>query len=323
MKHLWASLLVVGLIAPWFVFPSLYRAKAELAPQDGTKPKAGLRATEGTPADDQAIRKAVVSFSEAFNKNDVNALLALWTEEGEFLHESGRTYRGKAQLKAMLTKALANFKGCKQSIKVESIRFIRPDVALQDGVSTSRSADGASDVGKFAAIWVKQDGKWLLSQVRDVADTDEEDKAPAASRLKQLAWLVGEWQDKEGKGMVRMTCRWGPGQTFLIQDYVLKQADGKDFSVTQYVGFDAATQQLRSWVFDSGGGFGGGLWTREGNSWESETEGVYPDGRVTTALETLKFVDDNTATWSARNREVDEQPLADVELTFVRKTKAP
>ena len=31
-----------------------------------------------------------------------------------------------------------------------------------------------------------------------------------------------------GKGDVSLTCRWGPGQTFLIQDFTVKQAGGKE-----------------------------------------------------------------------------------------------
>src|SRR5262249_7257469 len=162
-----------------------------------------------------------------------------------------------------------------------------------------------------------QGGKWLLSQVRDLPSPEDDDKPPAAAQLKQLAWLVGDWEGKSGG--VKMTCKWGAGQAFLVQDYTTKQADGKEYVVTQFVGYDAQQQQLRTWTFDSGGGFSGAMWVRDGNTWTGTSEGLYPDGKTTTATETLKFVDDNTAVLSLKNREVEEQPLADLEITFVRK----
>jgi uncharacterized protein (TIGR02246 family) len=330
MKPFWTTLLVVGLLAPWLILPGLFRAGAAL-PSAGTtlttlakqdeKPRPKPRAAASTRDDEQAIRKAAASFSAAFNKGDVDALLAHWTEDGEFIHESGRTYRGQAQLRAMLTKRLPEFKGSTQSIKCGTIRFVRPDVALEEGTVTLKSRDGSTDAGNYAAVWVKQDGKWLLSQVRDLPSPEDEDKAPAFTQLKQLSWLVGDWEAKSGD--IKMTCKWAAGQTFLVQDFTAKQGDGKEYRVTQYVGYDPQVQRIRSWSFDSGGGFSGALWTREGNTWTGDSEGVYPDGKVTTSTESLKFVDDNTAALSLKNREVEEQPLADLEITFVRKKKGP
>ncbi len=327
MKRFWVIVLVVGLLAPWVVLPGLFRAGAALPNVGSTlnavarqdeKPRPALRGAPATREDEQAIRKAAASFSAAFNKGDVDELVAHWTEDGEFINESGRSYRGKAQLRAMLTKMLPTFKGATQSIKVGAIRFIRPDVALEEGTVTVKAADGSVDTGNYAGVWVKQGGKWLLSQVRDLPSPEEDkDKAPAFAQLKQLAWLVGDWEAKAGE--IKMTCKWAPGQSFLVQEYTARQADGKEYHVTQYVGYDPQQQLLRSWTFDSGGGSSGAMWVREGNTWTGTSEGVYPDGKVTTATETLKFVNNDTAVLSLKNREVDEQPLADLEITLVRK----
>src|SRR5262249_35078637 len=114
---------------------------------------------------------------------------------------------------------------------------------------------------------------------------------------------------------------WSEGQAFFLQDFVVRQADGKDFFVSQRIGWDPAQHQVRSWMFDSAGGFSIGWWTREGNTWTIETEGIYPDGRAFSSTDTLKFVDDNNAVYTSKQRQVDEQPLTDIEINFARKSK--
>jgi uncharacterized protein (TIGR02246 family) len=322
MNRLWALLVGSGVLAAGLLLHSSYQAGASPR-QEGAKPRPSLkRSVAASREDEEAIRKNVAAFSKAFNAGDLNGAMAPWAEDAEFIHESGKVYRGKPAIRAMMQKALEGYKGHKQSIKVESVRLIRPDVALEEGTVTVVSPENVADTGKYSSVWVKVDGKWLMERVRDLPEAAAEDERPAAfDKLKGLNWMLGEWGDKEGKGRVKLTCKWSEGQAFFLQDFVIKQPDGKDFFVTQRVGWDPAMGQVRSWQFDSGGGFSIGWWTREGNSWTIQTEGIYPDGRPFTSTDTLKFVDDNNAVWSSRDRQVDEQPLADLELTFVRAAK--
>jgi len=324
MNRLFALLAGVAVLGTGLLFHSSYQAGAEARAQDDTRPKASpKRSVRASRADDEAIRKNVAAFSKAFNAGDLDGVLAAWTEDGEFIHESGKVYRGKPALRVMLKKSLETYKGHKQTVKIDSIRFVRPDVALEEGVVTMVSPDNVIDHGKYTSVWVKADGKWLLERVRDLPDSPDEEKPAAFDKIKGLNWMLGEWGDKDGKGTIKLTCKWSEGQAFFLQDFVIKHADGKDFYVSQRVGWDPAMQQVRSWQFDSAGGFSVGWWTREGNSWTIQTEGVYPDGRQFTSTDTLKFIDDNNAVWTSRDREVDEQPLADVELAFTRKSKGP
>jgi hypothetical protein len=90
-------------------------------------------------------------------------------------------------------------------------------------------------------------------------------------------------------------------------------------AVTKYIGWDPAEGRIRSWVFDSEGGFGGGLWTRTGNEWTEETEFRNRAGEDGTAVNVWRFGDDNTFEWRASNREVDGRPLPDAAVKFARK----
>jgi uncharacterized protein (TIGR02246 family) len=322
MNRLWALVVGAGVLAGGLLLHSSYQAGAAPRLQDEAKPKASLkRSVAASREDDEAIRKNVAAFSKAFNAGDLNGVMAGWSEDAEFIHESGKVYRGKPAIRVMLQKALEGYKGHKQAIKIDSIRFVCPDVALEEGTVTMTSPENVVDTGKYSSVWVKAGGKWHMDRVRDLPDAAEDDRPASFDKLKGLNWMLGEWGDKEGKGRVKLACKWSEGQAYFLQDFVIKQADGKDFFVSQRVGWDPAMEQVRSWQFDSAGGFSFGWWTREGNSWSIQTEGVYPDGRQFTSTDTLKFIDDNNAVWASKNREVDEQPLADIELSFTRVTK--
>jgi hypothetical protein len=181
------------------------------------------------------------------------------------------------------------------------------------------SPEGAVEPGRYAAVWVKQGGKWLINCLRDLPEAQGDEPA-AAGKLKPLAWMVGEWEARDGE--VRMRCRWLPNQAFLMQEFTASRKDGEEFRATQIIGWDAYEEKLRSWLFDSSGGFGGGFWSRQGNTWEAQSEGVFPDGRIGSAVNRWKFIDENTVEWSSHDRQADETPLPDLKATFVRKAKA-
>lgn len=281
------------------------------------KPKAGLRLTpDAVRAEEKAIRAAAAAFSEAFNKGDVEAMLSLWSSEGEYISEAGKTYQGKPQLRAALKKAVAATRGQKHTIHIDKIRFLKPDVANEEGFLAIASADGEQEKGHYVALWLKVDGKWLLGSVRDVPESREEGKPVAFTHLRSLSWLVGDWQEKNGDAT--LSVRWSPGHAFLLMDWQVKRGD-EVLNVHQRVGWDAANQQLVAWLYDSTGGYGGAVWQRDGSRWTVVNEGQYPDGKPARSVNTWKFVNNDTVQWAATDREVDDLPLPDVDATYVRK----
>lgn len=292
------------------------RSKTEEKPRPAGKETPATRRAE-----EAALRKAGEAYSKAWNKGDLDTLAGFWTEDADFINEAGKVYNGRETIRSLLKASLAGNKGFKQSVRASNFRFIKPDVVRIEGVVTMTMPEGGVEKGRYAAIWVKQGGKWLISSMRDLPELEGEDTPAATQRLRQLAWLVGDWEDKDGKGQVTMTVRWGPNQTYLIQRFTVKQAGGKEVHTTQRIGWNPIEEQIRSWLFDSSGGFAGGYWTRRGNTWVEDNEGTSSDGQVLTALNTWKFVDDNTAEWTSRDREVDEAPQKDLRVVFVRKNK--
>jgi uncharacterized protein (TIGR02246 family) len=268
--------------------------------------------------DAQAIRQAVAAFADAFNKGDAAGLAAIWDANAEYIDEAGKMTRGREAIANLFKGYLTAHKGSKMVLKTTSIRPVNGDVALQDGTSVITGPDGAVDEGRFTAVWVKNGGRWQLRSARDLPSEEGESAGPGGA-LKELRWLVGDWE--AGKGAVNVSVRWALNRAYLKVDYQIKGGDS-EMSVMQLIGFDPLNGQIKSWTFDSVGGYGEGLWKREGNTWMSDTAGVLPTGQTGTALNVVRYVDDNTFVFQARDRDVSGQPLPDSEVKLTRKPAA-
>jgi uncharacterized protein (TIGR02246 family) len=269
--------------------------------------------------DEQAIRKAAAAYVEAMNKGDLNAVMAFWTSDADYIDESGKATRGKEALTALFKNGLAEIKGKKVTGKAHSLKFLRPEVAMEDGSLEFTAADGSKESNRYAVVWVKSGDHWLISSARDLPAETSDLPSLAYLQLKGLEWLVGEWQDASDKIDVHAVCRWDHSKSFLLMEYEVKRPGVEPIRVTQRVGWDGHNGLVRSWVFDSQGGFGEGYWQRQGNRWVVTKAGILPDGGTGSATNIYEFVDPNTFIWRAHDREVEGQPLADTEIKFIRK----
>jgi uncharacterized protein (TIGR02246 family) len=283
----------------------------------------GLPAFSGqgqAPAsDEQAVRKAAAAYFEAMNKGDLDGLMACLAPDADFIDEDGKTTRGHDALAARFKGLLPTLKGSKVAGKVASVKFLRPEVALVDGSIEVAAPDGTKDSNRYAVVWVKSGDKWVISSARDLPAEVEDVPSLSYPQLKSLEWLTGDWADDSGKGLVQIKCKWAPNKSFLVMDYEVKSEGADPMLVTQRIGWDPVNNKVRSWVFDSTGGFGEGNWQRDGNKWVVGASGILADGGTGGSTNIYQFKDDNTFLYRSVDREVDGQPVADVEVKFVRK----
>lgn len=285
----------------------------------------GIRAHQGLsqqPAKetkgDPAIHKAAAAYIEAMNKGDLEAILSFWAPDADFVDETGKATRGREALGDLFKKSLTALKGAKIAGQTHSMKFLRPDVALQDGSIEITSADGTRESNRYAIVWVKSGDKWLISSARDLPT--EVAAAPSLPyvQLKSLEWLVGQWKPDGAKADIKVKCEWAPNKSFLLMHYEITREGQEPMSVRQRVGWDPVNERIRSWVFDSTGGFCEGYWTRDGNKWVVGCTGILPDGGIGGATNVYEFKDNNNFVWRSVDRQVDGQPAADVEVKFVR-----
>ena len=81
----------------------------------------------------------------------------------------------------------------------------------------------------------------------------------------------------------------------------------------QIIGWDPVKETIRSWIFDSDGGFGGSLWSKRGdNKWYAHTHFTLADGRKASAMHVYTKINDTTYTFESRARDIDGQLLPNI-----------
>ncbi len=267
-------------------------------------------AQSANAADEKAIRESAAKYAEAFNKGDVDALAAMYAKEATYDEGEGPVIVGRDEIRKALAANLAESPGTKMSIDIKSIRFTKTR-GIEIGVATLTPTKGEPTAVSYRAIHAKQpDGKWLMTSVGPDITAEG---STSAGPLDELAWLLGTWKDTEADVDLSSTCRWDQNRRFMIRTFVMKQENRTALEVTEIIGWDAGDHIVRSWVFDSDGGFGQNTWSRRGDEWIISAKGTLADGGRASAVNVIHRVDDNTYTWSSTNRDVDGEMLPDVD----------
>lgn len=271
-----------------------------------------LNAAEPDPRQ-EAIQKTAMAFVEAFHKGDAKALAAFWTPDGDYIDDTGRVLAGREAIEKAFAELFASNKGLKLRIEAASLRFPTPDTAVEDGTSAVLAPDGSAPSRvRYTNMFVKQNDKWLLSSVRESPD-------PGPSNhefLSGLEWLIGEWADEAPAGappgeVGYVLFTWTPGRNFIVSTRTVDYKDTSLLQTTQWIGWDAAAKQIRSWSFQADGGVGQGTWTRDGDKWVIKTESTLADGSKVTATSIVKPGAGDSLIWQTKEQKVNGQALPD------------
>lgn len=268
--------------------------------------------------EEAAIKEAIAGYTAAFNKGDAASVAVFWAEDAEYHADDETAARGRAAVAERFKSLFADNKGLTLAVTATSVKVLGPSVALVDGTATVTDPKAGADESPFESVWVKgADGRWRIGRLRDLSAPG--DRETNFDRLKELGWMIGEWTNEAATIGVTLSCRWDKNRNFLVHDQTVT-VGGKDaVAVTKYIGWDPVEGRIRSWVFDSEGGFGSGLWSRSGNEWAEEVEFRNRVGADGSARNLWRFGDDTHFEWKAVDREVDGQPVADAAVKFVRK----
>jgi uncharacterized protein (TIGR02246 family) len=259
------------------------------------------------PTDDTvAVQQAMAAYVEAFNRHDAEGLVSLWTPNGTYVNkETGERSSGRDALAKDFAEVFAATPEILLSGGADEVRVIGGDTAIVDGVTTVVSPNAEPAVSAYTAIFVKQDGKWLLDTVHE---SDLPTPETPRQALKPLEWMVGAWQDESDTATVSSVMRWSPSQAFLIRSYDVIREDEEPFQGTQIIGWDPAVKQIRSWAFNSDGSFSEGSWSQNGAEWIVRKSETMADGRLASGTQVITQIDPDTITVQTIAKEIDGAP---------------
>ncbi|MBI5248774.1 MAG: nuclear transport factor 2 family protein [Desulfomonile tiedjei] len=270
-------------------------------------------------AEDKAVRSSAEAFVNAFNKADVKAVGALWTNDCEYIDETGRVFRGRDAIEKEYAAFFAANPGLKVETSISSVKVLAGNAAIEDGTSILKRADGVLvSRGAYTAVHLKEGDKWLMASVREYASPP----LSVRPKLADLEWLIGDWSASKDAKRLEFSFRWIADKRFIELSYTARDKDTVSRSGIQIIGRDPASGNVVSWSFDSTGGYGHGQWTLLKKGLITESRGMLPDGAPTSSTDIASRPDADTLTWQSVNRSAAGQRLNDAELlTFKRKSR--
>lgn len=269
------------------------------------------------PADEAAIRKADEAYVQAFNKHDAKALADAWSPEAVYTNRiTGVEAVGRAAIAEQFADLFKSQPETRLELNVASIQFVSPSVAVEHGTAKLLSPKAEPEEIEYSAVFVKREGRWLLDRVTDEA---KEVVISHYEQLKPLEWMIGRWVDKDDTVDIKTECNWTKNQNFLTRSFTVAVHGRINMSGMQIIGWDPAAKTIRSWTFDSDGGFAEATWTRKGEKWFIHNKGVLADGRKASMVNVIKPVDANSFTWQTIERTAGGELLPNVnEVVIVR-----
>jgi uncharacterized protein (TIGR02246 family) len=261
-------------------------------------------------SDRLAIDKLTRDMIDAFDRRDAAAIAARWTNDGEFTHNNDPPVRGRADIQKGYEEFFKTLKGKpKLEIQSDDLRFPSADTAVKQITLRLRSDEEGDIVasGRQDTVLVRDGGQWKIAIVRE-----SDRNVGLDASLQELDWLIGTWHAVTSDREVTITYEWDRNQAFIRGTFTVKEGSTVIDTGTEMIGKDNARGAIRSWLFQSDGGFGSGLWVREGKTWRIKVDGVKPDGSKMTGTLVYMRVDPNAFTWQAVNLALDGERVADM-----------
>ncbi|MDA1161895.1 MAG: SgcJ/EcaC family oxidoreductase [Planctomycetota bacterium] len=272
--------------------------------------------TNPKPTSTDDIVRSIQSFAAAFNAGEAKKLAAHFVDDGEYVDDAGTLFKGRDDIEAEFAAFFKTLPGTRLAINVDELRFIGDSMAIEEGTAAvTHASDESVTVSRYIVVHVRKNNRWQIASARDL------DSQPASNhdRLKPLEWLIGDWVDESDESTAETSIRWSADGNYIITNFNVNVATVRVMSGTQRIGWDPQRKQIRSWVFDSEGGFGSGFWTGTEAGWIVKATSVLPDGSSGSTTSTYAQTGKDSFRLTLSQRLVAGQPLPDFSIDVVRK----
>lgn len=267
----------------------------------------------------EKIKKRLQEFTDAVNQHRGDILSSFWTQDASLTNPvTGETYKGKEQIDVYLKKRNQEIQERQLNFTFTptKIAFPAPHQAIVEGVLEIKDKGQLirRNARKFG--FVEQNGQWYINELREV---EAAPAPPVYSQLKDLEWLIGNWKDADQDVTITFTNNWDKFKNFIIQHFKMETYGTETIEGLQIIGWDPIQKHIRSWVYDSDGGFGDGVWTKQNGGWQVALKYVLSDGSEGTATNIYSDITDRSYKYTSTARTINGESLDNIQPVTVKK----
>ncbi len=267
-----------------------------------------------------AIAEEVESYVAAFNSKDSAKLASHWSPRGIHTNRTtGNRVVGREAIEQEFNALFKEADNLKLVVNSEEIEFISPSVAIDHGrASVTQTGTDKAERSEYSAVFVFREGRWLVDRISDVLISEEDSHH---EHLRELEWLIGTWINETEGVTVETECKWTQDQNHISRAYRLIEDDNVEHHGLQIIGWDPNSKHIRSWLFDSDGGFVEGTWAKKDNSWLITAKGILPDGGVGTAVNIVRPIDEDRLGYRKTQQVIDGVVVDDSDEVILQRQK--
>lgn len=306
---------------PFLLLPLIIATAPAQEGGNAEDPPAAAAEEEGSELD--GLREAAASYVIAYNEQDAEALAALFTEDAEISNAAGDvSVVGREAIQAHFEEVFADGEPDSIAVEVESVRFVAPGVALEDGTAHHNPPGGEETQPQsftYTAVLTQGDDGWLVASSRTLAEVS----SPAAHLSDLASVLVGEWTSFLDEARLDLAFGWDPTGHFLVGEMLTTGPDAEAQMGSMRFGWNPSLNSIVAWNFDSRGGRSKATWTPTEDGWLVHNSGTTADGEPTSVVQNLRVESDHELTWTASHRVINGEAIPDREIRIVRQTPEP
>ncbi len=270
-------------------------------------------------ASDKQLSDRLQNIIQAMNQGKLNDFVSYFTEDAEVTNPAtGEAVSGREEISQFFRPRMQEIqtRGLKFVFKPSKTEFTGDDQATVQGVVELFDKGALIQRNAREAQLVKKNGEWYIHSIRDI------EVAPAPqvyAHLKELEWMIGNWEDKDENVDITFKTEWDRFKNFIMQRFNMKVYGVTAMEGIQIVGWDPVEKKIRSWIYDSDGGFGAGFWSQEGNNWRVRMNYTLSDGTQGTMTNVYTKVNGKSYKFSSVDRKIGDKALPNIEPITVSK----
>jgi uncharacterized protein (TIGR02246 family) len=231
-ENVFCSHPAIGILAP---VPTLATAKASYRPKVLFLVALALAVT-GVRAE-SGPETVVSSLMSSWNAKDAHAFASQFTDDATFVNVNGTLWTGNKELEQRIANNVA-FKSSHAEIKPESLRLIRPDIALMH-VNWTITGDPRSPQPRFYLMTMvvsKRDGRWYIVAAQNGSAFDHSVLVPTKSLPRTSLPIAAPQSGEVGSLLTELDNNWNRSDAASLSKLFAKDADLVDASVHRFHG---------------------------------------------------------------------------------------